>query len=446
MSLNKKDVEDILNAALGPLRTQNAALQSEITSLRTQISSQTTDPWEAERAQRALILREEREAAERRIRERLEQQNITVDADEEVGFVGNSLFEKIKVSDLDEFDGTDVHSFFLSVDAALAQFSPRMVAGVMARNLKGVAKIWFQNLSEVMREAILSNANVFKDSLRQEFEEDKAISRQLARDRKWQVQKEPIMTYYYEKMKMIANAFKGIDSSEQCLEIRDGLPDDLKLLVRTTMAARPNLDHLRKELKTLEQDYLANRRKRPFTPQQTFPPANQQSLVKHNRNPVKAEPGRRPPSLRDSFNPKFIGQSPNPSNPSQMIRTYTVPDGSGRVLMLNRPCRTCGGNHFDFEQVHAHFVELDDNDSYVIQYTPQSQQTYSVFTPQLKDPMIPIDNSAYPSWEMSNEDYAYQMLRADPEDHCFIPDDQRIQDISSPISTQSSQNTGSPKN
>lgn len=449
--LSKKDIENLLEAAISPLRTQNSTLQNEISTLKSQIGVG-ADPREAARIQRASILKEEREAAERRIRERLEQGNIAIGDDEDLGFSSSNLHEKIKVSDLDEFDGTDIYSFFMSIDAALSQFSPKLVAGVMARNLKGIAKVWFQNLNELSREAVLSNAFTFKEALRQEFEEDKAISRQTASDRKWQVTREPLMTYFYEKLKLITNAFKGMDSTDQCLEIREGLPDDFKLLVRTTMAAKPTLDHLRKELKTLEQDYLANRKKKPFAFQQQQVP--QQALVKSPaQNLVKTEQGngksgnRRPPSLRDTFNPKFIGQSPNPANPSQMIRTYTVPDGSNRVLMLNRPCRTCGGNHFDFEQVHSQFVEIEENDNYTIQSAVQAQSFsgYPTFTPQSLDPLVQMDSSAYPTWGISNEEYAYQIMRSDSDGHgCFIPDDQRIQDVSSPISISSS--SDSPKN
>lgn len=84
MSLSKKDVETLLEAAIALLRTQNSALQNEITSLKSQLGTG-IDLREAKRTQRATVLREEREAAEQRVRERLQQGNINVDNDEDIG-------------------------------------------------------------------------------------------------------------------------------------------------------------------------------------------------------------------------------------------------------------------------------------------------------------------------------------------------------------------------
>lgn len=268
---------------------------------------------------------------------------------------------------------------------------------------------------------------------------DKSIARQAARDRKWMYQKEPILTYFYDKVKLLSNSFgERMDQADQCHEIREGLPDDLKPFVRTPLGGKPTLEHLRKELKLLEIDYVANKRKRPTNviPQLQSPPPQVQGNIRN----VKQEYGsssrtnsRRVP-LKESFNPKMIGQSPNPSNPSQMIRTYTIPDGSGRVLMLNRPCRVCNGNHFDFEPVHVHSSssasDSSSNFDLYPMFTPaQSKPLFSIdypaFVPQRFDPEVQTSQAAYPSYPtsmVSNEDYAYQMMRTDTSFGSFSPD------------------------
>lgn len=206
-------------------------------------------------------------------------------------------------------------------------------------------------------------------------------------------------------------------------------------------------------MKLLELDYIANKKKRPipFQPQIQSP-----SLIQPLSRNVKQEyeqtsrqnASRRIP-LKDSFNPKMIGQSPNPSNPSQMIRTYTVPDGSGRVLMLNRPCRTCGGNHFDFEPVHVQTsTSWSDSSSNMESYPVFTQNCqlsidYPAYTPQTFDPQVQTNDAAYPmlhsSYQpaVSDEDYAYQMMRADSYE-CFSPestDSSRFEEENSSSST-----------
>lgn len=338
----------------------------------------------------------------------------------------------MKTTDLDEFDGSDVSGFALSVQAARAMFPTDAVASIMARNLRGMAKIWFQNIENTPRNNLLLNAEDFLRSLRAEFEVDKSIARQTARDRKWNHQKESILDYFYDKVKMVSNSYgERMDEADKCHEVREGLPDDFKPFICTPLSGRPTLEHLRKELKLLELDYLASKRKKPLF-QVTSLPSNQQfssnvpkPIKPESGSPVRRVAGQRIP-LKDSFNPKMIGQSPNPANPSQMIRTYTIPDGSGRVLMLNRPCRSCGGNHFDFEPVHAlapAWSEQVSEDSYPsFTSVPAGQSSfridYPAFVPQSVDPSVRTTQAAYPSWndsstEVSNEDFAYHMMRHD---------------------------------
>lgn len=71
----------------------------------------------------------------------------------------------MKTSDLDEFDGSDISGFTLSVESARAQFPTEAVASVMARNLRGMAKDWFQNLDSTTRESLLANSEDFAIAL-----------------------------------------------------------------------------------------------------------------------------------------------------------------------------------------------------------------------------------------------------------------------------------------
>lgn len=377
MAMNRNDVQQLLRDALAPLQQANTDLRSEITSLRSQLGNQSSDPAQSPAQIKAAILKEERIAADRRVCERLEQQNIAISDDE--SFDSRPFKEKIKTSDLDEFDGTDVHGFAMSVESAKALFPTDSVASTMSRNLRGMAKIWFQNLDTKFREALLLDSDNFMKALRSEFEVDKGIARQIARERKWTPFKESVMTYFYDKIKLVTNSYgSSMDQADQCHEVREGLPDDFKPFIQTQLGHKPALDHLRRELKLLEPDYLANKRKRLQPSPLQLPMQNNQASNQAPPRQIKQEAnqgewrGKRP-TLKDSFNPKMIGQSPNPANPNQMVRTYKVPDGSGRVLMLNRPCRTCGGNHFDFEPVH---LQTSPSSNYGSESPDESYATY----------------------------------------------------------------------
>lgn len=374
MSLTREEVQqllkDSLKEALQPLNVANANLRTEIQNLREGLDPN-SGVTATERQIKSRVAQEETQNAINRIKERLLEQNVSFQSDEFDNPSSGDQKKTMKMSDLDEFDGTDVYSFELSVDAAMAQFSSPVVAGMMARVLKGVAKTWFQNVDHRIRDGCLVDADEFIRALKNEFAIDKGLARQTARDRKWKVAEESVANYYYDKLKLVGNSYgSSMDAAEKCFEVRDGLPEDFKVLIRTTLASRPTLEALRKELTSLEADYLATRFSKRSTnslvktaPVLTMPMTKPVSTLAPqligNNSRIKQEnfAGQRRMSIRDSFDPKNIGSAPNPSNPSELIRTYTVPDGTGRMLYLNRPCRQCGGQHFDFEPNHGRPVQ-----------------------------------------------------------------------------------------
>lgn len=212
MSLSLNDVQKLLDNALNPLKATNAKLQQEIDSLKSGTSNNSQTPAQI----KANIMREEKEAAEKRVKDRLEEHHIDLSGDE---FISQNR-ERMKTTDLDEFDGSDVYGFAMSVQSVRAIFPSEVVASIMARNLKDMAKIWFQNLEHRQKELLLLDAEVFISAIKTEFEVDKSVAKQLARDRHWQPTKEPIMTYFYDKVKMTSNSFGNyMNQSDICHEI-----------------------------------------------------------------------------------------------------------------------------------------------------------------------------------------------------------------------------------
>lgn len=368
MSISLSDIQQLLNDAIQPLREANENLNTEIQNIRAEFNPNTNSSA-IERQVKAKVAQEETQNAINQIKERLTEQNVSFKDDEFNNPASSDNKKTMKISDLEEFDGTDVYSFELSVDAAMAQFASPVVAGIMARVLKGVAKTWFQNVDHQIWDGCLINADEFMKALKNEFAIDKGLAWQTARDRKWKVNEESVAIYYYDKLKLVGNSYgASMDASEKCFEVRDGLPDDFKVLIRTTLANRPTLESLRKELTTLETDYLTSRQKRNPTNKSLAP------LIQTSSRPGALLPQLPPPgsnfprmkqenmqgrwmSIRDLFDPRYIGSGPNPTNPNEIVWTYTVPDDTGQTLFLSRPCKQCGGQHFDFEPNHGKPVQ-----------------------------------------------------------------------------------------
>lgn len=383
-------IQRSIAAALAPLNKKLDTVTKDLQDMKSDQSQQVT-----ETSEKAKIIREQRAKATEAIRLALEAQDISY-TDDDLNLSNQK--EKMKKEDLGEFDGSDLFTFKAEIDSALSIFSTEAVARMMARNLTGQAHTWWISLDSVIRDGLLTDADVFYTKLNDEFSKNKGVLRNEARNRRWKVGKESVMDYYYDKLKLITNSFGTTDQNDLCHEIREGLPDDFKVLIRTTLARHAKTEALRNELNSLETDYM-ELRKRP-NPYYSSPP-----YQRNQQMPLSA-PGpswgpaikrEAPRSLRESYNPKNISYSADPKNPSKRVRTYLVPDGSGRIIYLNRPCATCGQDHFNFEHPNASMAFEDEGHTYPLHNVGDGEFLFSA---------MDWSESSYPSPNSSPESFA----------------------------------------
>lgn len=402
----QRTIQDAIAAAMGPLNDKLDQVTRKLTDMETdQVHS----------SEKARIIKEGKDKAAADIRANLEANNISF-RPEDLEFDTSRSSDKMKKEDLDEFDGSDLFSFKASVDSALSIFETGTVARMMARNLTGRAHTWWVSLDSTIRDGLLVDSDVFLSKLEDEFAENQGILRERARNRRWSVLNKPVLTYFYDKYKLVSNSFgRTLQASEVCHEIREGLPDDFKVLVRTPLSKTVKVEALRQELALLETDYVSmvrrnlrgnNRRNVSATPQ---PMTNTDSSSNRTApRQIKRESSARPRSLRDTYNPGNIEYGPDPSNPQKRVRIYTIPDGSGRKIYCNRPCSTCGADHFNFEHPQSGNTMKGDNEAYPLQNVGDGNFNFSINDSMLDQREFsgyPSQFSGYPSPDSGSERY-----------------------------------------
>lgn len=337
-------------------------LQHQITGLSVRDTPMTGTESTESRRQDILnqTMRESQASARETLRSRYAEASITVtDADLD-GMLSRSgqnstrdNIQKMRVDDLPKFDGTDVHGFVVNIMSALVQFDQQAVARTIPRAFEGQARNWWNILTDDTKSLYMGNVYRFKDVLEEEFADSIGVAKDKAKSRVWRVGSEDIMTYYYDKMDLMVNANHGNHSDvEVCYELREGLPIEFRPYIRTVLERNPSTQRMRKEFQTLENDFMKmwKSSKRfttpPLTPARS--PSYSPSSASTERSPSPVfRRSRTEPPLRESYDPKKVGQHPGPDG--KMMRSYTLP--SGQLILLNRTCRVsgCNGNHFDFE-------------------------------------------------------------------------------------------------
>ncbi|KAK0524171.1 hypothetical protein OC842_005912 [Tilletia horrida] len=242
--------------------------------------------------------------------------------------------------------------------------------------LTGHAAKWHSSLTERDSDAI-DSLDALCAAMRRAFPINRAQLRSLARQRRWEPEKESAMNYYYDKVLLMRQAF-GDTYAETALaqDVADGLDASMRAYVRLPTEA-PTLQLLQASLAEWESVWrevhavplladdsskadapaMSRSRSEPAAPSTAtplstplpLPPArpprseNRPSTATHG-SPQKSSASVA--SLALSYDPTRIVPAAN-----GQPRMYRRPD-STRVMRLNRNCAKCGQQHFDFEHEH----------------------------------------------------------------------------------------------
>ena len=162
-----------------------------------------------------------------------------------------------------------------------------------------------------------------------------------------------------------------------------GLPDDLSMYIN--MGRSPKLENLKVTLQQIEPKYV------------TLALKSDKSIKTPRVATVQQSPtttaGRRP-SLKDTYNPQNISQTPSQNDPSKKLRTYTLPDGTS--IQMTRNCTKCDAPHFTFE--HDYLVNKSKRkaSNLTIEGYPIIQSSYPTLTPEMMGNLFAVDEDTPP--------------------------------------------------
>ncbi|KAE8244750.1 hypothetical protein A4X13_0g6302 [Tilletia indica] len=238
------------------------------------------------------------------------------------------------------------------------------VVRALSRALKGEAAAWHEGLTDD-EAAELSTVAAWVDRLRDEFSMNPAIQRKVARERVWNYAAgETATMYYHDKVRALRQAF-GYDITTEFLigEIKDGLPPEFQQHIRTK--GSDSLTLLRRELAEWEPVYrqiedrraktLASARSSALAASRTAATSLERS-VSTPALPRQSMAG--PPSslpaipAAQGLSATYDSSRVTPAANGEP-RKYRRPDND-KVMVLDRPCNRCNGDHFNFE--HRHLV------------------------------------------------------------------------------------------
>ncbi|KAE8216661.1 hypothetical protein CF327_g132 [Tilletia walkeri] len=278
------------------------------------------------------------------------------------------------------------------------------VVRALSLTMQDDAAAWHEGLTDE-EAARLNTVEAWVEAMRDEFPVNPHVQRRLARDRKWEWTRETAGGYYHHKLRLLRQAY-GYDQNEAFLvtEIKEGLPATMRETMR--LPNKPALRDLRKELNDREPTWRevhegAERRNtsassRPasvlpsrMTGQSLVRSAPTPGLPTQSSGPASSTP---PPSLPQSalslsatYDPKRVTPATN-----GQARTYKRPD-TDQVMVLNRPCHRCNGDHFTFEHQHlvpqVRHIVLDDDDYPVLEDEDRSADSQ-------EEPMLATLSSA----------------------------------------------------
>ncbi|KAE8264139.1 hypothetical protein A4X09_0g7049 [Tilletia walkeri] len=285
--------------------------------------------------------------------------------------------------------------------------------------MKDDAAAWHEGMTDD-EAAKLNTVEGWVTALRDEFPMNASVQRRLARDRRWEFTKELVGGYYHQKLKLLRQAF-GYNQSEVFLvtEIKDGLPATLRENIR--LPDQPTLRDLRKELNDREPTWrevheTTERRSTALAGRTatTVPAriagaslvrsASAPGLPAQSAGPISSTPTPQGAlSLSATYDPKRVTPAAN-----GQARTYKRPDND-QVMVLNRPCHRCQGDHFTFEHQHVvpqvrHLV-LDDDDYPVLEEEDSGEDFHSapmLATATEKGKARAVDDSSHVSSSQSS--------------------------------------------
>ncbi|KAE8223477.1 hypothetical protein CF319_g3496 [Tilletia indica] len=244
--------------------------------------------------------------------------------------------------------------------------------------LQDSAANWHKGLTDPEIRSMASLSDYFK-AMRKAFPVNRSALRKLAQGRKWDPHRETAMAYSFDKVKLLRQLYgRDADESNIVWETLEGLVPTLRATIRL-----PRNNFTVEELRIELGDQEATWREAtgiqigdtpPSDSNSTSKPGSTSSMVATRSRsearqsiptssaipsggtristPAQNRPmGRRGRPISEDFDPSRLGRGRDPESGKDLM-FYRVPD-STTTMWCHRPCRQCGGDHFDFAHQHC---------------------------------------------------------------------------------------------
>ncbi|PWN20521.1 hypothetical protein BCV69DRAFT_299640, partial [Microstroma glucosiphilum] len=231
--------------------------------------------------------------------------------------------------------------------------------------MTGYADSWLNMQSTAFRMDNLSTFEGWVKTLRTAFRGDFARKQMEAHMRAWQYRDEPSLGYFLDKTRRMSAVYSDREIDSFLTDVWLGLPDDFKPMIRAHITKPLRATTMMDELQMFEHAWRAQDPKnRSLRVTPTMNPTQEVTVsapstrsVDVSVSPTKTRDSpslvqRQRESLKATFNPA------NLFNENGKLK-YRRPDGV--VITRDRPCSTCGGQHFDFAHDHVVGVKQEVN-------------------------------------------------------------------------------------
>ncbi|EPQ28706.1 uncharacterized protein PFL1_04009 [Pseudozyma flocculosa PF-1] len=283
----------------------------------------------------------------------------------------------LKAEQIGTFDGSNADYFTSRIDSLLAHHSldaafELSVLEMLPLCFKGSAAKWFQYMPSSQRASLGQGWTQWRAAINRTFKEDYTTARNKAKERTWDWPNEDAATFYFDKTALLYAANPDWRDREIVLELMDCLPASLQCLLRLKIGPISTPEDFLNELRAQETPWKESEIERTASSvptrrrQQASPPTPSTSSL--SSFSTFSTPSKKPPSPAASLSDasptsaaaakQSVTSDYRPENAyyktvnGQRVRHYKLP-ASGREIALKWACRTCGGDHFDFEHWHV---------------------------------------------------------------------------------------------
>ncbi|KAK0519816.1 hypothetical protein OC835_007404 [Tilletia horrida] len=260
--------------------------------------------------------------------------------------------------------------------------------------LKDNAAEWHESLTnEELKD--INSYDKLADAMREAFPINRSQLRRLARDRHWEPSRETAVSFCHRKVRLMRNAFGKDAEANLVLDVLDGLPASLRVLLRLPRRDA-SMQDIRFELTEWEPLWRQLHPAEAAAPtavatspaastvllsssKQAAPAPSAGPSVAPSPRTTAPPPPRSAPTAPRQRQP--LGATYEPKNiipaANGKARRYRRPD-TGEVIELSRPCWKCKGDHFDFEHDKLPAAQLrvmESEDDYpVVEAAPEDSE------------------------------------------------------------------------